>query len=387
MDTKNLLRPTWIEINLDAITNNYNEFQKLLGSDIKIIPALKAHGYGHGLVPMAKHMVDIGMDILAVGNLYEAVILRKNGVFAPIQVFGSYLPESANVFVDYDLMPTFSRSDDVNDYADILGKDVKRKVWIKVETGLGRLGVFPAEVLSMLKNIYENTGFTVEGIYTHIGARAGLDTEEDINYCNEQWIIFEKLVAEIKEQGYNVPYYQAASTHAALALPQSWSNCVCLGSAAYADEITYRAKVNVNKKNSFQGLRSKLISIKDFKKDSQIGGVELQRDSKVGVAPIGLGDGWVGNNKGGDVIIRGKRCKIICGVSLEHTRIDITDVDGVSVGDVVTLIGKDQDQEITIDEMCQRIGCGTAQLWTSFNKITIPYVYFKNGRVVDVEIY
>jgi len=305
-------------------------------------------------------MNKLGMDLMAVGNLYEGIRLRESGIKSPIQVFGSTLSESANIYVKYDLMPTFARTADPAEYMTVLGKDIPLKVWIKMETGLGRLGIFPEDLIPMLLNIKNNTPYSVEGIYTHIGARASSGTDADIAYCEKQWELCEEYIEKVNAEGFRIPYFQVASTHTAIALPQSWSNCVCLGSALYADKITHRAKIAIQKRDAFQGLKSKLISVKHFQRGSQIGGVILERDSLIGVVPIGLGDGWVGKNKGEDVIIKGKRCKIICGISLEHTRIDLTDVGEVCVGEVVTLVGKDGNEEITVEEMCERLSCGTA---------------------------
>jgi len=386
MNTEMFPRPTWVEINLDAVTNNYQEFKRIIDPDVHIIAALKANGYGHGLIPIAKHCIKLGAVVLAVGNPYEGMRLRKAGIDAPIKVFGSTLPESAKIFDKFNLMPTFAMPEDPEQFIKVLGSDVKLKVWIKVETGLGRLGVFPKDILPMLKYIKKKTPYNVEGIYTHIGGRAQIDCDADQEYCKKQWLVFESLMKDIKEAGYEIPYYQVASSHATAALPQSWANCISLGANLYSNDITPRTKFKIKKENAYQALRSKLISVKHFPKGSQIGGVILERNSIIGVAPIGLGDGLSAKNSGQDVLIKGTHCKIISSVSLEHIRIDITDVKNPNIGDVVTIIGTDGKETITVVEMCKRMSVSSAQFWTSLNTTTIPYVFFQNGEIIDTEI-
>lgn len=386
-----LARPTWVEINLDAITHNVNEIKKMLDnnedkmSKVTMIGAIKAHGYGHGLVPLARHLINIGIEILAVGNVKDGIRLRKSGVHVPVQVFGNTLPQSARLYVDHDLMPTFFNADDPQQYQLILGRDTTLKIWIKVETGLGRLGVPPDEVYDMITYIMNHTSYTIEGIYTHIGARAALGNEDDRIFVERQWDTFSSLVENIRKSGISIPYYQAASSPAAISMPLTWMNCVSIGGALFADPDPAIKKFDLNFKNAFHSIRSKLISVKFFKQGEQIGGYVLTRDSWIGVAPIGLGDGLSGKNKDHSVLVRGQRCAIRGSVSLEHIRIDVTDVDGVSVGDEVTILGEQGTERITVEEICARADYSMAQLWTSIHPSSVPYVFIKEGKLWDIE--
>jgi len=387
MHIEDLARPVWVEIDLDAVTNNVTGLAKMLESrgPVQIIGAIKAHGYGHGLVPLARHLVGIGIGILAVGNIKDGIKLRKSGISVPVQVFGNTFPDAARLYVNHDLMPTFFNADDPQQYRKVLGEETPLNVWIKVETGLGRLGVPVDEVPDMIDYMNRNTRFKVEGVYTHIGARAALGETEDLVFVEDQWQRFKDLADRLEQSGANIPYYQAASSPACLSMPHTWMNCVCIGGGLFADPEPAIRKIDLPFKKAYKAIRSKLISVKHFKKGDQIGVHKLERDSVIGVAPIGLGDGLSGKNRDHPVLVRGNRCAIRGSISLEHIRIDVTDVPGVRVGDEVTILGKQGDDEITVEEMCSRTGYSAAQLWTSIKQTSVPYVFFRDGKVWAVE--
>lgn len=146
VDYKNLPRPTWAEIDIDAILNNINEYKKALGNKVEIIVAAKGNGYGHGMLPIVRAINELDIYGFATGNMYEAIEMRKHGIDKPIQLFAHNFPETAQLLVKYDLMPSFVKPGDAKAFADALGKDVALKVWVKCDTGLGRLGLLPEEV-------------------------------------------------------------------------------------------------------------------------------------------------------------------------------------------------------------------------------------------------
>jgi len=386
MDTETIVRPTWVEIDLDAVTNNVNELKKILGDNVTIVAALKAFGYGHGLVFMAKHLVKLGIGMIAVGNIFEGIRLRKGGISVPILVFGSSLPEAATSYVENDLIPTFINAHDPEEYMKVLGPKMPLKVWVKVETGLGRCGVFPHEVVDMIRRILNNTPYVIEGLYTHVGSRPASSETSDINYCESQWISFKEIIDKLQTLGIKIPYLQFASSHTCIAMPHTWLNCVAIGTSIYTNPETATSKYELNFLESYKAIRSKLISVKKFETGNQIGGVELERDSLIGVAPIGTGDGLSAKLKGHSVLVRGLRAKIIGSLSLEHIRIDLTDVPGVSVGDEVTILGEQGNDVITFEEMCDRIGISKFEMYTSIDHSSVPYVFLENGMVSDIEM-
>jgi len=380
------IRPTWIEIDLDAVTNNVNEWKRILGEKILITAAIKGSGIGHGLVPVAKHLISMGISYFFMGNIYEAIKLRKEGIKSNIALFGNTLPEAAKYYADYNLMPSFTDRNDPKDYMKVLGKNTPLKIWIKVETGLGRFGVDIDQVIDMVKEIQESTPYKIEGIYSHIGGRAQKSSVESDAYCENQWQIFKKLKEDIESLGINIPYYEIASTYPIVVMPHTWMNCVCIGTGFFKNEGMDKPKLEINIKPAFHALKSKLVSLNKHKAGDQIGGYLLERDSLIGVIPIGLADGLSGKNKDKEVLVNGVRCPIRGGVSFEHTRVDVTDSPGVQKGDEVVIIGKQGNDEITPEEVCKRTGQSWYQLVSSFNPMFVPHIYLKNGEVWDTEI-
>ena len=212
VDYKNLPRPTWAEIDIDAILNNINEYKKALGNKVEIIVAAKGNGYGHGMLPIVKAINELDIYGFATGNMYEAIEMRRHGIDKPIQLFAHNFPETADLLVKYDLMPSFVKPGDAKSFADALGKDVALKVWVKCDTGLGRLGLLPEEVLPELEYIRNETSFKIEGLYSHIGPTDSDKNPKKDEYNEGQISCFNKIIADIEAAGFEIPRYQLAST-------------------------------------------------------------------------------------------------------------------------------------------------------------------------------
>ena len=200
VDYKNLPRPTWAEIDIDAILNNINEYKKALGNKVEIIVAAKGNGYGHGMLPIVKAINELDIYGFATGNMYEAIEMRKNGIDKPIQLFAHNFPETADLLVKYDLMPSFVKPGDAKSFADALGKDVALKVWVKCDTGLGRLGLLPEEVLPELEYIRNETSFKIEGLYSHIGPTDSDKNPKKDEYNEGQISCFNKILAKLSPE-------------------------------------------------------------------------------------------------------------------------------------------------------------------------------------------
>lgn len=233
VDYKNLPRPTWAEIDIDAILNNINEYKKALGNKVEIIVAAKGNGYGHGMLPIVKAINELEIYGFATGNMYEAIEMRKHGIDKPIQLFAHNFPETADLLVKYDLMPSFVKPGDAKSFADALGKDVALKVWVKCDTGLGRLGLLPEEVLPELEYIRNETSFKIEGLYSHIGPTDSDKNPKKDEYNEGQISCFNKIIADIEAAGFEIPRYQLASTYATQRYEKAWYNTV-------SDYLQYR---------------------------------------------------------------------------------------------------------------------------------------------------
>lgn len=385
-DCKKLPRPTWADVNIDAIINNIREFKSAVGPGVSVMVAHKAHGYGHGLIPIAKALDKEDIWGFVTGNIMEAIEMRKAGIKKPIQLFANIFPENAELLVKYDLRPSFVNLGDAKAFAEALGRNVPLKVWVKCDTGLGRLGLFPEDVLKELRYIRDNTSFEIDGLYSHIGPvdAPGFDKH---TYNMKQIQLFERVVELVKEDGFKIPHYQIGATFASQAYKGSHFNTVCIGHGVYTNSKPQReCEFKLNLKNCLEGLRSRLVTVKLFKKGTRTLNVLHEKDTLIGVVPFGVGDGFSTKNNGGTVLVNGKECKIF-GVCLEHTVIDLTNAGNPKVGDVVTFIGKDGGHEITLEECMARTGMSVLEFVCSLSFASFPYFYWQNGKVVASGIY
>ena len=385
-DYKKLPRPSWADVNLNTIINNIKEFKGAVGPNVSVMVANKAHGYGHGLLPIARVLEKEDIWGFVTGNVLEAIEMRKAGIKKPIQLFANIFPENADLLMKYDLQPSFVNPGDAKAFSEALGRNAPLKVWVKVDTGLGRLGLFPEDLLSELRYIRDRTSFNIEGLYSHIGPvdATGFDKHQ---YNNMQIQLFDRIVRLVKEEGFNIPHYQIGATFASQAYRSSHFNTVCIGHGVFINAKPQRASdFNLNLRNCLEGLRSRLVSVKLLKKGTRTLNVLHEKDTLVGVVPFGVGDGFTTKNNGGDVLVNGKRCKIF-GVCYEHTAIDLSNAVNPQVGDVVTFIGKDSGQEITLEECLNRTGMSVLEFVSSLSFASFPYIYWQNGKVVASGVY
>ena len=350
VDYKNLPRPTWAEIDIDAILNNINEYKKALGDKVEIIVAAKGNGYGHGMLPIVK----------AINEL--------------------------DLLVKYDLMPSFVKPGDAKSFADALGKDVALKVWVKCDTGLGRLGLLPEEVLPELEYIRNETSFKIEGLYSHIGPTDSDKNPKKDEYNEGQISCFNKIIADIEAAGFEIPRYQLASTYATQRYEKAWYNTVCIGTGVFANAKPQKDSCGLKLKDCLKGIHSRLISKKTLKAGSRCLNMLMENDCVIGVIPFGSCDGFSTRNAGGEVLLNGVRCKILA-VCLEHTVLDITNVPDAEIGDVVTLLGQNGESRIEVSEYCERLGITVIEFWCSFSFHSFPHIYVREGQPQEEVIY
>ena len=385
-NTTVLGRPTWAEINIDSIINNVREFRRAVGPDVSIMIAHKAHGYGHGHLPIARALDHEDIWGFVTGNINEAIEMRQAGIRKPIQLFAHNFPDTAHLLKEYDLRPSFVNVGDAKAFSEALGRHVPMKVWVKVDTGLGRLGLFPDQVLNELRYIRDHTAFEIDGLYSHIGPvdAPGFDKQE---YNRRQVQLYENIVAAVKADGFKIPHYQFASSFATQAFKSMHFNTVCIGHSVYSiTKPSSDPEFKLNLKNALEGLRSRLITVKAFKKGTRTLNMLHEKDEVIGVVPFGVGDGYNTKNNGGVALVNGQRCKIL-GVCLEHTVLDLTGVSNPRIGDVVTFIGKDGDYEVTLQDCMARTGMSVLEYVCSLNFTSFPHFYLKDGRVTASGIY
>ncbi len=349
----NSRRPVWVEIDLSAIRNNFQLLREKLGSEVKIMPVVKADAYGHGAKRVASTLVEAGADRLAVAIPEEGVELREAGVSLPIQVLFTIPQEQYHLFFDYNLIATVSDHVTLGNLnKEALARSLKLKIHIVLDTGMGRQGFFLEEAENILINMEDYQGLELEGLMTHFASA----DEENKDYSNYQWEKLLKLMDKLKENKVDIPLKHAANSAAILNLPGFMLDMVRPGIISYGlspsngmvfdqdfrPALTWKAKI------------SQLRKIPAGSPLSYGGTYTTKQDSLIATIPLGYADGYprLLSNKG-YLLIGGKKAPIRGRVCMDQLLVDVSDIPAVSIWDEVVLIGKQGDLEIKADDLAE----------------------------------
>lgn len=374
IDTE-LLRPVWVEIDLDALRHNFQETRRLVGNDVKIICVLKGDAYGFGCLEVAEEVISMGAYGVAVADLFEAVYLRKCGIKAPILLYPNNLPSTTETVIKFNLIPTVTNLNSGIKYSKQATSALN--IFVKVDVGLNRAGVLPEEAVSLIEKLVALENIVVAGIYTHP------HFSEDDDYVDWQLNKLKAVIRALEIKGIEIPIKMAASTRFILQFPHTYLNTVDPGRLILANPVVLHPRQQILLKPVFRSLKTRIIDRKmitprtEFKDKAPF---PVLRNMVYGVIPIGWGDGYSKKHSSiGPALVHGKRVPILGGVSLEHTRIDLTDVQEAQIGDEVVLIGKQGDQEITLEEVVAIRGTDLHEICQSVRS-HIPYIYIKDGK-------
>ncbi len=380
----------YAEINLDAIIENVRSMEQNVAKDTKMLGVIKTDGYGHGSVPIA-HCLE-PMDCMygfAVATAEEAHILRRAGVKKPILILGYTYPYSYEMLAREDIRLAVFREDTIERLAEAARKAGKPiKVHIKVDTGMGRIGVTPdAEGLALVQRIMEQKGLEIEGIFTHFAKADELDKA----HAKEQFTLFQQFIQDIEEKlGLHIPIKHCANSAAIIELPETNMNVVRPGIALYG--LAPSAEVNMERVALKPALSwySHIVYLKTIHKGQSVsyGGLfTAERDTKVATVPVGYGDGYPRSLTGkGYVLIRGKKAPILGRVCMDQFMVDVTDIPEATESDRVTLLGVDGGESISAELLGELSGRFNYELVCDIGK-RVPRVYRKAGEVVAVKDY
>jgi len=350
------LRPTWAEIDLGAFRHNFKEIKRKLKKGTSLLPVVKADGYGHGMEEIARASLSCGAKLLGVANIEEGIFLRKKGITAPILILGSVYPLSNFTHIlRYNLTPAICSLQASQELSKIAQRRKKKvRVHIKVDTGMGRIGVSAENAVSLVKKVIQLPGIIIEGIFTHLAA-----ADSDYQFTMEQIGKFQSVINELKGDNINIKYKHAANSTAILRYSDAHFNLARPGISLYGLAPFAGAEREINLKPVMQ-LKTKIVFIKRVKKGTSVSygrTWRAERDSIIGTLPIGYADGYnrlLSNC--GEVLIRGKRIPIVGRVCMDMCMVDITSLPDVKVGEEVVLIGSQGKENITADEIAKLIG-------------------------------
>jgi len=368
-------RPTWAEIDLGAIKYNTRSIRSILGKETNIMAVVKANAYGHGIVEVSKALEDLRISYLGVATLDEALALRLAKVKLPILVLGSVLPEEAKEAVRNNITLTLCNKELLKALKNTAGNKKKPKVHIKVDTGMGRIGVWHEKAIEFILEVKSKCKHVdIEGIYTHFSI-AGRDKF----FTQYQIDSFDDILSSLEKLKISIPFKHAANSIACVDWKKSHLNMVRPGIIIYGIYPKRNFPRLIKLKPAFS-LKTKISFIKDTPPGRSIsyGRTYItQAHTKIATLPIGYADGYgrILSNKA-EVLVKGCRAPVIGKVTMDQTMIDVGHMKGVKVGDEVVLIGKQRRDEIKIERLARLAGTIPYEIVTGITN-RVPRVYLK----------
>ncbi len=368
-------------VDLDAIRFNLEEMHKRAGENAKITAVVKTDAYGHGACAIA-HEIE-GLNYLwgfAVATDEEAFLLRESGVEKPILILGYTFPESYKEIVAKEIRPVVFKEDMAQKLSEEAKKQGKKVYFhLGVDIGMGRIGVSPDESsLSLVKKMASLPNVVMEGIFTHFPKA---DTE-DLTDTKKQLKLFSDYISLLKENGVDFPLHHIANSAGIAGHFGTDLELVRAGIILYGmwpsdeTERTFRLKPAL-------ALKTHIVYIKEAAPGTEIsyGGTwKAERTSRIATLPAGYGDGYPRGLSGkGYVLIHGKRAPICGRVCMDQVMVDVTDIPEAEEYDEVTLVGRDGEEEITLEEIAGLSGTFHYEIPCCINK-RVPRIYMKNGR-------
>lgn len=377
-------RPAWVEINLDYIAQNVSQFRHLIGPMTQIMAVVKADGYGHGAVAVAETALISGASSLAVAFVEEAISLRQAGIDVPILLLGYTDPVHFSSLIEYKLTPTvFGFETAINFSRKAQEHNVTIPLHIKIDTGMGRIGLLPEEAVEVISRITLLPGLLTEGVFTHFAAAE----EKDEVYTCGQLKLFNRVLERCQEKGITFPLVHAANSAASINHPSARYNLIRLGLAMYG----YYPSSELKRKDLqlFPALtfKSRVVLVKKVPPGTAISYGCTYRttgEALIATIPVGYADGYsrLQSNRG-QILIRGLRAPVVGNICMDHFMADVTHIPGVRFNDEVVLYGRQGNELVSIEEAAEIIGTINYELLCAVNK-RVPRFYFKEGKLISI---
>lgn len=370
-------RPAWIEIDLDALENNYNVIQNKIPLSSKIAAVVKADAYGHGAVKIASELDKLGADYFCVGSPDEGLELRNAGIKNKIIVLAEVLKSQYQDILKGDLIQTvgsFETLKGLNEIAAEFNKTIR--VHLKIDSGMGRIGFLSSDIKNLINKLKELKNLKIEGIFSHF-ARAD---ETDKSYSHTQLNKFNEVLAEFEKSNFEIELKHIANSAAVIDLENSYLDLVRPGIMLYGLLPSKELNNEIDLK-ALLSFKTKVVQIRNLKKGTAIGygsTYKTESQEKVAVLPIGYKDGYprLLSNKG-EVLIKGKRAPIRGRVCMGQTIVSIEDIDDVKIGDEVVLIGRQSGDQISASEIAELTSTISYEIVCNLDR-NLKRIYLKN---------
>ena len=378
---------TWVEISQSNILHNIKSLKTLLSPNTKFMAILKSNAYGHGIGKTNKICVQSKLiDWFGVDSLDEALLLRRLNNTRPILILG-YVPlervgeaireDISFVVYNMELLDFLEHSfQNKKNFQVPISNSQKAKIHIKVETGTSRQGIANEKLIEFIKKAVQNKNILIEGIYTHF---ANIEDTTDPNYAMKQLAVFNSNIKKVEQLGVDIPKKHSACSAAIINYPKTHFDMVRTGISLYGFWSSNETKLVAKQKNVELKLKpaitwkTKIIQIKNLPKGTPVsyGLTEtLKRNSKLAILPIGYWDGYDrGLSSIGEVLICGKRARVLGRVCMNMIIVDITDIPKAGLFDEVVLLGKQQNDQITAEELAKKLNTINYEVITRINPL------------------
>jgi alanine racemase len=380
---------TWAEIDLNAYAHNIKALRRVTRPGARLMAVVKANGYGHGAVEVARTALQNGAESLGVARLHEAVELREAGLEAPILIFGYSPPDSAETLINYDLTQTVYSPSTAEELSDQAARKGKIKIHIKVDSGMGRLGLLldkladgisddrsTANTIGDIAAINRLANLEMEGIFTHFATADSADK----SYANKQLDRFTDFLNRLDRAGLSPTVIHAANSAAVIDMPDSHLDMVRPGIATYglypSDEVNHR---RVHLKPAMT-LKSSIIHLKKVPAGFNISyGITFQTRNPTTIAtvPVGYADGLNRLlSSRGHMLVHGHRIPIVGRICMDLTMLDVGSLSGVAIEDEVVVFGPQSRKAVTADELASTLNTINYEIVTSITA-RVPRVYLE----------
>ena len=379
---------SWAEVNLDNLENNMQIVRKMIGNDCKIMGVVKSDAYGHGDEIIAPELERLGADWLGVSEIEEGLVLRRCGITKPILNFTGIPVEYASIAVEADIttiLPGFEYAVKLNEHC--AQNSIIMKAHFSIDTGIGRLGFQTSDdkfdkTIEQIKEVMSFKNLDITGMYTHY-AYVGNPKKEALEYTELQYNRFNRVLDALKLAGINIPLVHTCNSAATFTDKNFHFDLVREGINLYdgPQELGFKPVMS---------LKSKVTHLKEIAVGEKVSYnciFTAERPTKVATVSLGYGDGYHRHMSGkAKAIVSGVKVPVIGSICMDQMMLDVTDVPAVEVGDTVTIVGRDHDNEITwtdlagwADTINYEMTCGITR--------RIPRIYMRDGKDVEYIAY
>ena len=372
-------------MDLDALAHNMREIRRLAEKDALVTAVIKADGYGHGAKKIAQTLLDNGADRFAIAVLDEGIELRNAGFGVHILILGFTDKERAEEIVSFNLeqaVYSWELAEAISKAA--VKQNKTAKIHIKVDTGMGRIGLkTDRDSVQLIKKISQLPNIVIEGIFTHFAVADALDKA----YTEEQYAKFTWICKELERENVRINVKHCGNSATIIDLPEMHLNMVRAGIILYGLKPSDEVMLDRIELKQVMSLKVRISHVKEIEAGQSVSYGRrfiAEKKSKIASLPIGYADGYTRMLSGkAEALVKGRRVPVVGRICMDQCMVDVTGIEDVKVGDEAVLFGKHGEGFIHIDELAEKLDTINYEIVCMISR-RVPRVYVKDGKIVDV---